>query len=162
MLSSEQSKTYVRAKYITCCHRSSTGLIKYWQKYYHKCLHHGIIYYTDTKAKCRHLKKLTCKGILRQVFIRVYRLELQLFMLLFSTQLCKLLPFSPSPWFNSPPFPVWISTLYTCIQCVRRRGYGVLGLRQINICRKVSLQVNVFRLHHFALPSISFTFLWVR
>jgi hypothetical protein len=26
--------------------------------------------YMDTKAKCRHLKKVTCKGTLRQVFIR--------------------------------------------------------------------------------------------
>ncbi len=25
--------------------------------------------YIDTKAKCRHLKKLTCKGTLRQVFV---------------------------------------------------------------------------------------------
>jgi hypothetical protein len=37
---------------------------------------HGLINYIDTKAKCRHLKKLTCKGTLRQVFIIVYRLEL--------------------------------------------------------------------------------------
>jgi hypothetical protein len=28
----------------------------------------GTINYIDTKAKCRHLKKLTCKGTLRQVF----------------------------------------------------------------------------------------------
>ncbi len=28
----------------------------------------GLISYTDTKAKCRHLKKLTCKGTLGQVF----------------------------------------------------------------------------------------------
>jgi len=28
-------------------------------------------------AKCRHPKKLTCKGTFRQVFIRVYRLEIQ-------------------------------------------------------------------------------------
>jgi hypothetical protein len=46
----------------------------------------------DTKAKCRHLKKLTCKGTLRQVFRRVYRLEIQSVMLVFSTQLCELLP----------------------------------------------------------------------
>ncbi len=26
---------------------------------------HGLINYIDTKAKCRHLKKLTCKGTLR-------------------------------------------------------------------------------------------------
>ncbi len=33
----------------------------YWQ--------HGLINYTDTKAKYRHIQKLTCKGTLRQVFI---------------------------------------------------------------------------------------------
>jgi hypothetical protein len=27
----------------------------------------------------------------------------------------------------------------------KRRGYGVVGLRQINICRKVPLQVNFLR-----------------
>ncbi len=37
-------------------------------------------------------KKLICKGILRQEFIRVYRLEIQSIMLVFSTQLCELLP----------------------------------------------------------------------
>jgi hypothetical protein len=36
---------------------------------------HGLIKYVDTEAKCRHLNKLTCEGTLRQVFIRVYRLE---------------------------------------------------------------------------------------
>ncbi len=46
---------------------------------------HGLINYRDTKAKCRHLKILTCKGTLRQVFIRVYRLEIQSVMLVFST-----------------------------------------------------------------------------
>jgi hypothetical protein len=30
---------------------------------------HGLINYKDRKAKFRHLKKLTCKGTLRQVFI---------------------------------------------------------------------------------------------
>jgi hypothetical protein len=29
----------------------------------------GLIKYINTKAKCCHLKKFTCKGILRQVFI---------------------------------------------------------------------------------------------
>jgi hypothetical protein len=37
----------------------------------------GLINYTDANSKCRHLKILTCKGTSRQVFIRVYRLELQ-------------------------------------------------------------------------------------
>ncbi len=36
---------------------------------------HGLINYIDNKAKCRYLKTLTCKGTLRQVFIRIYRLE---------------------------------------------------------------------------------------
>jgi hypothetical protein len=31
--------------------------------------HYGPINYTDTKAKCRHLNKFTCKGTLQQVFI---------------------------------------------------------------------------------------------
>ncbi len=31
--------------------------------------------YVDTKAKCRRVKKLTCKGTLGQVFIRVYRIS---------------------------------------------------------------------------------------
>jgi hypothetical protein len=30
---------------------------------------HGLINYVDTKAKCRHLKQLTCKGTLLQVCI---------------------------------------------------------------------------------------------
>jgi hypothetical protein len=30
---------------------------------------HGLINFIETKAKCRHLKKFTCKGTLRQVFI---------------------------------------------------------------------------------------------
>jgi hypothetical protein len=28
---------------------------------------HGLVNYIDNKAKCRHLKKLTCKGTLQQV-----------------------------------------------------------------------------------------------
>ncbi len=52
---------------------------------------HGLIIYIDYK------------GTLRQVFIIVYRLEVQSVMLVFSTQLCELLALSPSLWFNSSP-----------------------------------------------------------
>ncbi len=45
-----------------------------------------------TKAKCPHPKNLTCKGTLRQMFIRVYRLDIQSVMLVFSTHLCELAP----------------------------------------------------------------------
>jgi hypothetical protein len=51
----------------------------------------GLINYIETKGKCRHLKKFTSKGTLRQVFIRVYRLVIQSDMLVFSTQLCGML-----------------------------------------------------------------------
>jgi hypothetical protein len=54
--------------------------------------HHGLMNYIDTTAKCRHLKQLTCKGALRQMFIRVYRLKIQSIMLVFSIQLCERLP----------------------------------------------------------------------
>ncbi len=37
---------------------------------------HGLINYIDTKAKCRHLKNLTSKRTLRQVFIKVYGPEI--------------------------------------------------------------------------------------
>jgi hypothetical protein len=55
-------------------------------------LDHGLVNYIDTEAKCCHLKKLTYKGTLLQVFFRVYRLEIQSVMLVFPTQLCELLP----------------------------------------------------------------------
>ncbi len=59
----------------------------YWNE-----LLHWLINYIDTQAKMSSPKKLTCKETLRQVFIRVYRLEIQSVMLIFSTQLCELLP----------------------------------------------------------------------
>ncbi len=41
-----------------------------------------------------------------------------------------------------PPLPAWISTciLGTRIRCIRTKegGYGVLGLREINTCRKIN------------------------
>jgi hypothetical protein len=101
---------------------------------------HGLINYKDTKAKCRHLKKLSC--ILRHMFIRVYRLEIQ----------------CPSPLLSGStlppsPFPVWISILYTRIQCVR---WGFLGCGpQTDKHLPQSLFTGqFFRWRHFALPSM--------
>ncbi len=71
-------------------------------------------------------------------------------MLVFLTQLSELLPglpLSPSLWFNPPPPPlpcVNKYTVYTETVC-KGGGYGVLGLRQINTCGKVPLQVNFIR-----------------
>jgi len=72
-------------------------------------------------------------------------------MLVFSTQLCELLPLLPFSLVQlSPPSPPFLfesvyTVLYTCKQGVTWRGggYGVLGLRQINTCRKVPLLVNL-------------------
>jgi hypothetical protein len=47
------------------------------------CTPRGLVNYIDTKAKCRHLKIVTCKVTLWQVFIRVYRLVIQPIMLVF-------------------------------------------------------------------------------
>jgi hypothetical protein len=49
-------------------------------------------------------KILTSKGTLRQVFITVYRLDVQHVMLVFSTQLC-VTPLTYSPVQLSPPLP---------------------------------------------------------
>ncbi len=95
------------------------------------------------------------------MFIKVYRLERRSVMLVFSTQLCELLPLSPFLFQPPPPttFPVWISILNKHILYVG--VYGVLGLRQINTCRKVPLifLINIFRWKQFALPSVSLIFL---
>jgi len=74
---------------------SSTQFVQrlYRSTFFCPQFNHGPINYIDTKAKCRHLIRLTCKGTLRQVLIRVNRLEIQSVILTFSTQLCELLPF---------------------------------------------------------------------
>jgi hypothetical protein len=111
---------------------------------------HGLINYKDTKTKSRHLNKLTCKGTLRPLIIRYYRLEIQSVMLVFSNQLYDYCPsnlLSGSPPPTPPPLPCvkvqYIQTVYSeptklldhPKQKPRRGG----GLRQINTCRKVPL-----------------------
>jgi hypothetical protein len=65
----------------------------------------NYLFSIDTKAKCSHLKKLTCKETLRQVFIRVYRLEIPPVMLVFSNKLCdcELLPLQLLSGSTLPP-----------------------------------------------------------
>jgi hypothetical protein len=70
-----------------------------------------------------HLKKLTCKGTLRQVFVRVYRLEIQSVMLVFLTLPGEILSLQPSLWFTPPPPPsLCQSTVYA--DTVRLGGGG--------------------------------------
>jgi hypothetical protein len=76
-------------------------------------------------------KKLTCKGTLLQVFIRLYRLEIQSVMLVFSTQLWNCGPSNrlfglTLPTSPPPPVPyVNRKKMYARIQCVG--GVGVIG-----------------------------------
>jgi hypothetical protein len=105
-------------------------------------------------AKCRHLQKLTSKGTLRQVFIRVYRLELANFLRTFS----HVGIFDQAVWSGlSPVAPLPFSLVQLSTPSP---GYGgVLGFTQIKkTCCKVPLQVNFFRWRHFALPSMSLIF----
>ncbi len=60
------------------------------------------INYKDTKTKCRHLNKLTCKRTLRQVFIRVYKLEIHTFWPSF-VNYCHSYLLSGSPLSPPPP-----------------------------------------------------------
>ncbi len=108
---------------------------------------HGLIHYIDTKAKCRHLKKLPVKGLCGR---------------------CLSVRYPP------PPFTHCIRTCTftqgrgaertrekvretTVHKLGRKYQHGWLYLQSItliNACRKGPLQVNVFRLRHFALVSM--------
>ncbi len=65
----------------------------------------------------------------------------------------SLVQFSPPP----PSLCEYLCILYSRIQCVRRGGYGVQGLRQTNTCRKSPFTDQFFRWRHFALVSIAGT-----
>jgi hypothetical protein len=80
-------------------------------------------YRKDIKAKCRQLNKFTCKGTLRQVFIRFYKLEKQSVMLslvYILDQLCELLPLW-SAQMTTFSFGVYIVTLF---RYVANQGNG--------------------------------------
>jgi hypothetical protein len=115
-------------------------------------------------------KKLTCNGTLRQVFIRVYRLDSQTCWY-FRPSFVNCCPSNLLSGSTLPPSPLLCVNKYTVYTYTVRKegGYGVLGLREINTCRKVSFesipgfhnrlkiraQVYFSRWRHFALPSMS-------
>ncbi len=122
---------------------------------------HGLINYKDTKAKCRHLKKIDpYRDFSAGVFQSLYTQEIheQSVTLVFSTQLCKLLPsltffLVPLPL---PLFAVWIGIL--CL-CVRGGGMGFWATDRWTLAAK-SLYRSIFlRWRHFALSSMSLIFL---
>jgi hypothetical protein len=75
---------------------------------------HGLINYIGTKAKCRHLKKLTRKGTLRQAFICLRPPSLLGFCLV---NPCRL--WSPTGLNTPPP----LSATYTVL-CHKEGGEG--------------------------------------
>ncbi len=90
-----------------CCRACIPSVLPaFLTTYQSKCEYHGLMNYIDTTEKCRHLRKLTSKVTLRQVFIRVYNL-------LSGTTL----PPSPLPYLNKNT----IQYTYT-VQCVRGGG----------------------------------------
>jgi hypothetical protein len=79
---------------------------------------HGLINCVDIKAKCRYLKKLSCEGTLRQLFIRVYRLEIQSFMLNFRPSLWTVAPQTFFLVQFSPPLSPLPCVKVQCVQTV--------------------------------------------
>ena len=64
---------------------------------------------------------------IHQVFIKVYRLEIQSVMLVCSTQLCELLLSNILSGSSFPPPPLWINIQYTVQYSKGEGGYGVIG-----------------------------------
>ncbi len=97
---------------------------------------------------------MTSKGTLRQVFTRVYRLEIQSVMLVFATQLCcpsNLLSRSTVP-------PLSCVKKYTRIQCVKGRVWGS-GPQKDKHLPQSPFTSHFFRFRHFALSSLILIFL---
>jgi hypothetical protein len=113
-------------------------------------------------------KKFTCKGTLRQVFIIVYwhYWDTNSHVDIFDPALWVVAPLTfslvsfPQPPRPPPPPPHLPSR---CIFTVCRGGgnWGH-GLKQINTCRKVPLQVNFFKWRHFAVVSniVNYSMIW--
>jgi hypothetical protein len=67
-------------------------------------------------SSSKKIEKLTCKGTLRQVFIRVYRLEIQSFMLVSSTY--SFVNYYTSNLLSvSPPLLPWVKVQYIQTMC---------------------------------------------
>ncbi len=108
---------------------------------------HELINFIDTKANCRHLKKLTCKGS----FAAGVSKEFVDWRFSFvnccpSNIISGSTPPPPSPSSNPSLWELGYCTHIYCTVCGGGGGGdGVLNLSQINTCRKVLLQVNFFR-----------------
>jgi hypothetical protein len=94
------------------------------------------INYKGTKAKCRHLKKLTCKGTVRLVFIRVYRLEISQSSWYFRPSFVNLCPSNLLVHLPPPPLP-YVKVQF--IETVAGSGRGCRVLLKTVFCRSGTL-----------------------
>ncbi len=118
---------------------------------------HGLVNYIDSKAKFRHLKNWPVKG-LRQVLID-WRYSQSYWY--FRPSFVNCCPFNILSGSTLPPIP-FLEKVYCTVNtytiCKGGGVYRVLGISQVNTCRKAPLHVNFLRWQHFALPSMSLIF----
>ncbi len=112
---------------------------------------------TPKQNKCRLPKKLACKGTLLQVLLEFTDWRYSQPCWYFRPRFANCCP-SMVSYPLSPP-SLCEQVVYTYTYAVCKEGGEILGLRQINTCRKVPLQVIFLRWRHFALPSMSLIFL---
>ncbi len=94
-------------------------------------------------------KKLTCKGTLQPVFIRVYRLELySLPCWYFRPSFVNCCPSNLLSGSTSPPFPVSKYSIHR--QCVDGRGWGFCVLLETIFCRSLTLYLTRPRTYKIA------------
>jgi hypothetical protein len=89
-------------------------------------------------------KKWTYKGTLRQVFIRVYRLEVHSVMLVFLIQL-----YGPSNFLSGstlrPLSPSWCEEVYCIYSMHSVGGGGVWGSVGVIFCRNFTLFIRTYK-----------------
>ncbi len=117
------------------------------------------INFIDTKAKYRHLKNWSVKGLCGRCLSKFIDWRYSQSCWYFRPSLWTVAPLTFSLVQLSPPLlPLLCVNKYTvCTYTVcKGGGYGVLRPREINNCRKVPIHVKIiFRLRHFALSSMS-------
>ncbi len=115
--------------------RSGYSRLDYWD--------HGLINYVDTKVKCRHKENWPVKVICGKCFTEFIGWRYSQSCWYYQHSFVTCCPSNLLSGSTLPPYPfhVWISILFTCTQYVGGggEGFGVLGLRQINTCRKIPL-----------------------
>ncbi len=100
--------------------------------------YHREIRLIEGNAKCCHLKKLTCKGTLRQLFIS--RLEDTVSHVgIFDPALWTGAPFNLLSSSTLPPPPIPMSKNRIYRQCGARRGWGCWVLLETIFCRSLTL-----------------------